>query len=84
MCTRMDKKGGDNDVIYPDIMFCVDEFEEVSSFRRSSSISLSDTVYHSPDIPQHTAHSTRRESGCTTDGSKQGIQYIMFVFIQWY
>ena len=26
---RMDKKGGDNDVIYPDIMFCVDGFEEV-------------------------------------------------------
>ena len=25
----MDKKGGDNDVIYPDIMFCVDGFEEV-------------------------------------------------------
>ena len=28
-CVRMDKKGGDNDVIYPDIMFCVDGFEEV-------------------------------------------------------
>ena len=26
---RMDKKGGGNDVIYPDIMFCVDGFEEV-------------------------------------------------------
>ena len=26
---RMDKKGGDNDVIYPDIVFCVDGFEEV-------------------------------------------------------
>ena len=28
---RMDKKGGENDVIYPDIMFCVDGFEEVQS-----------------------------------------------------
>ena len=27
----MDKKGGENDVIYPDIMFCVDGFEEVQS-----------------------------------------------------
>ena len=26
---RMDKKGGGNHVIYPDIMFCVDGFEEV-------------------------------------------------------
>jgi hypothetical protein len=26
---RMDKKGGGNDVIYPDIMFCVDGFEEI-------------------------------------------------------
>ena len=25
----MDKKGGGNHVIYPDIMFCVDGFEEV-------------------------------------------------------
>ncbi|CAI7997213.1 hypothetical protein GBAR_LOCUS2097 [Geodia barretti] len=25
----MDKKGGGNDVIYPDIMFCVDGFEEI-------------------------------------------------------
>ena len=32
---RMDKKGGDNDVIYPDIMFCVDRFEEVQSIYTS-------------------------------------------------
>jgi hypothetical protein len=25
----MDKKGGDNDVINPDIIFCVDGFEEI-------------------------------------------------------
>jgi hypothetical protein len=28
---RMDKKGGDNDVINPDIIFCVDGFEEISN-----------------------------------------------------
>ena len=28
----MDKKGGDNDVIYPDIMFCVEGFEEVGIY----------------------------------------------------
>ena len=28
VCYRMDKKGGGNHVIYPDIIFCVDGFEE--------------------------------------------------------
>ena len=38
---RMDKKGGDNDVIYPDIMFCVDGFEEVQCTCTYTSIDVS-------------------------------------------
>ena len=28
-CSRMDKKGPESEVVFPDIMFCVDGFEEV-------------------------------------------------------
>ena len=34
LCThRMDKKDVEGDVIYPDIMFCVDSFEEVGELK---------------------------------------------------
>ena len=42
---RRDKKGGDNDVIYPDIIFCVDRFEEVQGTYTSIDVYIHVHVY---------------------------------------